>query len=105
MVAVGLSVRLGQVRHHLREAISVAAIKFVGIPLVLVTAAWALGYGAVEEGLPLKMIAIMASMPVAFNALIAPTLFGLDEDLSNTCWLFTTAGMCLVVPVLAGVVG
>jgi predicted permease len=105
MIAVGLSVRPGRLRQHLREAAGVAVIKFVGIPLVLVTAAWALGYGSLEDGLPLKMVAIMSAMPVAFNALIPPTLFGLDEDLSNSCWLLTTAAMFIVVPVLAGVTG
>lgn len=104
MVAVGLSVRPGRLRYHLREALGAAAIKFIGIPLILIAAAWALGFGHLENGLPLKMVAIMASMPVAFNALIPPTLFGLDEDLSNSCWLFTTAAMLVVVPVLARVV-
>lgn len=104
MGAVGLSVRPGRLRYHLREAAGAAAIKFAGIPLILITLAWALGFGRLEQGLPLKMVAIMASMPVAFNALIPPTLFGLDEDLSNSCWLFTTAAMLVVVPVLARVI-
>ena len=39
-------------------------------------------------------------MPVAFNSLIPPALYRLDEDLANSCWIFTSAMMVVVVPAL-----
>ena len=39
-------------------------------------------------------------MPVAMNALIPPSLFRLDLDLANACWVFTTLELVLVLPIL-----
>ena len=46
------------------------------------------------------MVAILASMPVAMNALIPPSLFDLDLDLANACWVFTTLALIVVLPIL-----
>jgi predicted permease len=39
-------------------------------------------------------------MPVAFNALIPPSIYNLDLDLANSCWFFTTASLVVVLPLL-----
>jgi predicted permease len=43
-------------------------------------------------------------MPVAFNALIPPSIYDLDLDLANSCWFFTTAALVIVLPMLLLVV-
>jgi hypothetical protein len=43
---------------------------------------------------------ILSSMPVAFNALIPPSIYDLDLDLANACWFFTTSALIVVLPVL-----
>ena len=63
-------------------------------------AAYLCGLGEIENGLPLKVVAILASMPVAMNALIPPSLFDLDLDLANACWVFTTLELIVVLPIL-----
>ncbi|HQL90727.1 MAG TPA: hypothetical protein PLQ15_09005 [Syntrophales bacterium] len=43
---------------------------------------------------------ILSSMPVAFNALIPPSIYDLDLDLANSCWFVTTALLVFVLPAL-----
>jgi len=53
-----------------------------------------LGLGQMENGLPLKVVLILSSMPVGFIAMVPPTLYDLDIDLANSCWLVTN---CLLL--------
>ena len=98
--AIGLTFRPGRVRDYVRPALAVAGIKFVALPLVMGLAAYALGYAGTGDGLAFKVVVTMAAMPVAFNALVPPALYGLDLDLANSCWLLTTAGLLLMLPLL-----
>ena len=74
------------------------------VPATITAAAYFIGYGAIDNGLPLKVVIILASMPVAFNALIPPSIYDLDLDLANACWFFTTACLIAVLPVLLAIV-
>lgn len=98
--SIGMALRFGEMRKYLREASAIALIKFVAIPIsVYLLASWA-GLGQVNNGLPLKVVTILASMPVAFTAMVPPTLYDLDVDLANTAWMLTTGLLLVVVPVL-----
>jgi len=100
LVSVGLAFRFRRVGGYLRESASVAAIKFAAVPVLASTLAWSLGFGRIDGGLPLKVVMILSSMPVAFNALIPPSIYDLDLDLANSCWFVTTALLAIVLPVL-----
>ncbi|MFO7713246.1 AEC family transporter [Desulfosarcina sp.] len=100
LVSIGLAMRFKSVRHYLKECTLVSLIKFAIVPLCATTAAWSIGYGQIDDGLPLKVVLILSSMPVAFNALIPPSIYDLDLDLANACWFFTTSALIVVLPVL-----
>ena len=53
-----------------------------------------------NHGLPLKVVMILSAMPVAFTAIVATSIYDLDVDLTNSCFLFTTSCLILVLPVL-----
>jgi predicted permease len=98
--SIGMALRFGKMREYVREASAIALIKFVAIPTsVYLLASW-VGLGEVKGGLPLKVVTILASMPVAFTAMVPPTLYDLDVDLANTAWMMTTGLLLVVVPVL-----
>ncbi len=98
--SIGMALRFGKMREYVREASAIALIKFVALPIsVTMLASW-VGLGAVNGGLPLKVVTILASMPVAFTAMVPPTLYDLDVDLANTAWMMTTGLLLVVVPVL-----
>lgn len=100
LCSIGLAMRFGAFTNYLGEAGAIVLIKFLCVPLIITGAAWLLGYGEIEGGLPLKTVLILSSMPVAFNALVPPSLYDLDLELANSCWLVTTLGLVIVLPVL-----
>lgn len=100
LTAIGMSLRVSHVGLYTRQWLAVACCKFVFVPLVVISIAWLCGMGNVDNGMPLKVVCILAAMPVAMNALVPPTLFGLNVDLANTCWIGTTAALVVVLPLL-----
>ena len=83
---------------YLRECLSISLIKFILVPVLVCLPAYFLGYGSIQNGLPLKVVLILSSMPVAFNALIPPSIYNLDLDLANSCWCLTTAMLVVILP-------
>jgi hypothetical protein len=64
------------------------------------TISYLLGLGNIEDGLPLKVVLILSSMPVGFTAMVPPTIYDLDIDLSNASWIVTNSALIFVVPML-----
>jgi predicted permease len=100
LTSIGLALKFRKVRDYLKECISVSLIKFVLVPGSAVSLAYLIGFGSIDDGLPLKVVIILSSMPVAFTALIPPSIYDLDLDLANSCWFFTTALLTAVLPLL-----
>ena len=104
LVSIGLAMKFKRVKHYLRECFAVSAIKFLLVPGIMFSIAYLIGFGDIDGGLPLKVVIILSAMPVAFNALIPPSIYDLDLDLANSCWFFTTTSLLVVLPVLLLVV-
>jgi predicted permease len=104
LISIGMAMKFRKIGAYLRECMSISLIKFVMVPALAWLPAYFLGYGHIQNGLPLKVVLILSSMPVAFNALIPPSIYNLDLDLANSCWFFTTALLVVVLPMLLMVV-
>ena len=100
LMSIGLALRWRRIRDYLRECVSLSIIKFIIIPLMATALAYVMGFAKIDDGLPLKVVMILSCMPVAFIALIPPSIYDLDLDLANSCWFFTTALLVIVLPVL-----
>ena len=100
LTSIGLALKFRKVRDYIKECVSVSLIKFCLVPILATSLACLFGFRQIDNGLPLKVVMILASMPVAFNALIPPSIYDLDLDLANSCWFFTTALLIIVLPVL-----
>jgi len=98
--SIGMAIRFERIGKYIKEGLLIALIKFVIVPTVAFTIAYMVGLGRIEGGLPLKVVMILSSMPVAFTAMVPPTLYDLDVDLANANWLVTNLLLVLVVPVL-----
>lgn len=96
--SIGLGMRFSSVGSHLRECSVIAGIKFVFIPIIACTLAYVLNLHEVAGGLPFKVVVILSSMPVAFNALVAASIFDLDLELANSLWLVSTGLLVVVLP-------
>jgi len=100
LISIGLAMRIKTIQHYLKACAAVSVVKFLIVPVILTLTAFLLGYGEIDNGLPLKVVMILSSMPVAFTALVPPSLYHLDIDLANSCWLFSTSLLIVVLPVL-----
>ena len=100
LISIGLAMEFSKMRQYLRESLFIAGIKFLIVPALMVSVGYFMGYQHINNGLPLKVILILSSTPVAFHALIPPSLYGLNLDLANSCWLFSTLCLIIWMPVL-----
>lgn len=98
LVSIGLGMRFSSVGSYLVEGSAIFTIKFIILPLIAGIASWLLGLHETQNGLPMKIVLIGASMPVAFNALVVASIYDLDLELANSCWLITTGSMLFVLP-------
>ncbi len=100
LVPVGMVMKIKKVRNYFKECILISFIKFLIVPVTVTCLAFFLGYRHIGGGLILKAVTILSCMPVAFIALIPPSLYDLDLDLANSCWLFTTSLLIIILPAL-----
>ncbi len=99
LVSIGMALKFRRMGPYLKPGFLVAAIKFIVVPLLAFGFGTLAGLGRVYNGLPLKVVAVLSAMPVGFTAMVLPTIYDLDVDLANTCWLVTTAlSTFIVVP-------
>lgn len=98
LVSIGLGMRFSSVSNYVQESAVVSAIKFFAIPIFGCTLAYLFGLQHISDGLVFKVVLICTSMPVAFNALVAASIYDLDLDMANSCWLVTTLGLIVVLP-------
>lgn len=98
IVSIGLGMRFSRLGDHLGYAGAVSLLKAAAIPAVVTGIAWLIGLGSIDQGMPLKVVLILSSMPVAFNSLVAASLYDLDLDLANSCWLVSTLSLIVVLP-------
>ena len=100
IVSIGLGMRISSIASYLKESIGISIIKFIIIPLIACTLAYLFGLHQINNGLPFKVVMILSSMPVAFNALLAASIYDLDLDLANSCWLVSTGCLIFILPAL-----
>ena len=100
LVSIGLSMKFSGIAGYRRECAALMGVKFLALPAAAWLVAWLCGLGTVHEGLPLKVVLILASMPVGFTSLIPPSIYELDLNLSNACWLTSTLSLVAVLPVV-----
>ena len=102
--SIGMAMKFGRARQYLREGFLVAGIKYLIVPVVVTGTAYLLGLGRFDNGLPLKVILIVSSMPVGFIAMVPPSIYELDVDLANAAWLVTNGLLALVIPLQMAII-
>ena len=98
--SIGMAMSFSRARKYIKEGLLIALVKFAIVPAVITTISYFLGLGNIDHGLPLKVVLILSSMPVGFTAMVPPTIYDLDVDLTNASWIVTNISLLLVVPIL-----
>lgn len=101
LISIGLGMRFSSVTGYYLEGLQLCLIKFILVPVIAVTLGYLAGFRTIDNGLALKVVLIASSMPVAFTALVAASIYDLELDLANSCWLLTTSALILVLPMLS----
>ena len=105
LVSIGMAMQFSSVRQYFKPALIICSIKFVIVPFLVVSIGYGLGLGNIDSGLPLKVVMILSAMPVGFIAMVPPTIYRLDIDIANACWLLTNGLLVLIIPILAFLLG
>jgi hypothetical protein len=100
LASIGMAMRFGETALYLKEGFTIIFLKFLLVPAACVSLAALAGLNGIAGGLPLKAVLVLSSMPVAFNALVPPSLYGLDLDLANSCFLVSVLGLAALLPAL-----
>jgi hypothetical protein len=98
--SIGLTLYVSRMKDYRVEIPLVMLIKFLIIPAVMIPLGAILGLPAVAGGLAFKVLIIVSVMPVAFNAVVPPAVYGFDLDLANSAWIATTTALIVVLPIL-----
>ncbi len=100
LITIGLNIKLTRIKKYLVPALMISIIKSICTPILVTLIAYLLGLGRYNDGLALKTVFILSSMPSGFLSLVPPTLYQLDVDLANAVWIVTTVGLLWIIPVL-----
>ena len=98
--SIGLTLKFSDISSYPREIAAVAVIRHLLVPAVIIPLGASLGFSSVSGGMALKVITIVSCMPVAFNALVPPAIYGFDLDLANSAWIVSTGALVVILPVL-----
>ena len=99
--SIGLAMKFGPMKKFIYHSVILIMIKSFFVPAAVFTLAYLIGLGRIENGLVLKFLLILSSMPVSFIAMVPPTIYDMDQDLANTCWFFSTMSLIITIPVIS----
>lgn len=98
LASIGMAMKFSKIKKYLKPSLQISFLKFLLVPFFTTTIAYFLNLGSFDNGLILKVIIILSSMPVGFTALVPPSIYNLDLDLANALWMVTTALLAVVIP-------
>ena len=99
LFTIGMRIRFRIGMEDLKAAACILTSKIVLVPALAVSLATVLGLGQIEGGL--KVVLVLAAMPIGFLGLVPPALFGLDEKFANSLWLVSNGALVLIIPALS----
>lgn len=100
LMSIGINLKFSKIKVNLRPSLLIVCLKMLVLPIIIGSIGYLFGLGEINEGMPLKVVLVLSSMPTGFVALVPPTAYDLDLDLANTVWMFTTLNLVIVLPIL-----
>ncbi|MGG7618131.1 AEC family transporter [Bacillus coreaensis] len=100
MMPIGYHIKLKAIRKYIKESISISCVKFVLVPFCIISLAYFIGMGELENGLVLKAILILSVMPPAFVSVIPTQIYDLDIDLANSSIVLNSGLLIIILPII-----
>ena len=98
LISIGLNMKLNHIGKQVKSSMLLVIIKFLITPFIITAIAYFIGLGRFDNGIALKVIFVLSSMPSGFIALIPPSIYDLDLEFANTCWLYNYIALIFVIP-------
>lgn len=95
LVLIGLNLAQYGLRGRVRGAITLSALKLLGLPALVLLVAW-LGFGL--EGVPLGVVVMLAALPVGSNALILAQRYDTHQAEATAAIVVSTTAFALTSP-------
>jgi len=105
LFGIGMTMRLSALRQYITECLALSVVKFVISPLLALLIAFALGLFAAADRALLYVVFIESFAPGAIYGLVLASMFDLDQDLANACWLFTNIVGIALIPLVIFLMG
>jgi predicted permease len=97
---IGLCLRLGRAVQDLKAHVILAAVRFIGIPILTGVMVYALHLAGVPlTPITSRVVVIEAFMPTAIWTVMLANLFHLDVRLAGSLWLWNTV-LFFVIPLV-----
>jgi len=101
MISVGLVFRFNTVMQHWRTALILSLAKQIILPVLTYCLVVLIGQAEAYDGLVLKIAVLLASMPIAFIVILPASIYKLDQDLANSCWIMSSLVFLAMLPLYA----
>ena len=105
LFGIGMTMRISTLRQYMRQCLALSVVKFVVSPILGLLVAFVFGLFATADRSLLQVAFIQSFTPAAIYALVLTSLFDLDQDLANACWLFTNALGIALIPLVIFLAG
>jgi predicted permease len=104
-ISFGLGMEIRRMLKGIKYYLGILPVKFLISPLVGFGFSLVLGYSLNSQPLVFKVILVQAAMPVGIWSVVASKIFNLDDNLALGLWIFTTASVAGLVPLVDWVSG
>lgn len=102
LIPVGASIDFHGVKKHIKKTLDISLVRFIIMPLLTA----AVAYPLIPDIQMATTVTLISMMPVAINAVVVSKLTKLDEDVSVSAFLFSTAVYLFVIfPALTIILG
>jgi len=93
LIPVGYSIDISKIRHYWSSLFDLALIKFIAAPVTI----YLLSHLVIRDKMMLEALFVLATMPVAINAVVTARLYHLSVDLDVAAFIVTTIIFMLIV--------
>ena len=101
MIPIGYHVKIEAIRRYIKESFSISFVKFIMVPVCIMSLAYIIGFGELEDGMVLKVILILSVMPPAFVSVIPTQIYELDIDLANSSIILNSGLLIIILPIIS----
>ncbi len=96
--AISYKMEFKKIQSNFMEGIICIGIKYCFSPILAVSLGMLLGLQHIQDGLIIKVLIIMSTVPCGFNSILVPTIYKSDADVANSVWIMSMIMLIVTIP-------